>query len=68
MVADEAEPLADRGIEPGVGEGDPPVLDVAAEQLDLAPAVGQHEVVGERLLVAQEVLLDRVAPGSPGRG
>ena len=62
MVVHPAQPLADRGVEPGVGEGDPPVLDVAAQQLDLAAAVGQHEVVRQRLLVAQEVVLDRVGP------
>ena len=68
QVADPAQALADRGVEPGVGEGDPPVGDVGAEQLDLAAAVGQHEVVGHRLVVVEEVVLDRVAPGSPGRG
>jgi hypothetical protein len=33
-------------------------VDVALEQLDLPAAVTQHEVVGQRLVVGQEVLLD----------
>src|SRR6266487_19887 len=60
VLARRPQPLADVGLQSGVGEGDPPVVDVAGEQLDLAAAVAQHEVVGDGLVVVQEVLLDHV--------
>ena len=62
QVAHPAQPLADGGVEPGVGEGDPPVGDVGAQQLHPPAALGQHEVVGHRLVVVEEVVLDRVGP------
>ena len=60
---DRLQPLADRRVEAGVDEGDPPVLEVAREQLELrAVAVAlEHEVVEERLVVGEEVLLDDLA-------
>ena len=54
------EPLADQLVETRVDEGHRPVVDVAVEQLDLLAPVAEHEVVRERLVVAEEVLLDRV--------
>ena len=60
LVLDEVthptQPLADRRVEPGVDERDRPVLDVAAEQLDVATA--QDEVVAGRLGVGEEEVLD----------
>ena len=38
------------------------------EELDVAPAVREHEVVRERLVVVEEVLLDDLRPCSRGRG
>ena len=42
-------------LQPGVDEGDLPVVDVAGQQLDRLAAVGQHEVVGDGLVVVEEV-------------
>src|SRR3954453_3459816 len=61
MAADAPQPLADRRRPARVDERDPPVLDVALEQLDLAAALREDEVVLERLVVVEEVLLERVA-------
>ena len=52
--------LADDGVQPRVDERDRPVVDVALEQLDALAAVREHEVVRERLVVGEEVLLDRL--------
>ncbi len=51
------EPLADGGREARVDERDGPVVDVGLEQRHLG-AAGQHEVVGDRLVVVHEVALD----------
>jgi len=51
--------LGDVGLQAGVGEGDPPVVDVAGDEFDLL-ASGHHEIVGEGFLVVEEVLLDEV--------
>ena len=45
-------------VQSGVDERDPPVVDVGAQQLDVPPAVGQHEVVVDAFVVVEEVLLD----------
>ena len=58
---DREEPIADRRLDPGVEEGDRPVVHVAAEQLDVSLPVREHEVVRERLVVVEEVLLDSLA-------
>lgn len=50
------QPHADVGGEPGVREGDLPVVNIGLEQLRLA--VFQHKVVGQRFVVIQEVVLD----------
>ena len=50
--------LADVRLEARVHERDPPVLDVGAQQLDIAAPVGQHEVIGQRLVA--QVALDSV--------
>src|SRR5262245_21871630 len=47
-------------VQAGVDERDPPVLDVATEDLDVLATLREHEVVGQTLVVVQEVLLDRV--------
>ncbi len=53
---DAPQPLADRRVEAGVHEVDRPVPDVGGAQLHLAAA--QDEVVGRRLGVVEEVVLD----------
>ena len=70
------QPLPDRGVQAGVDESDCPVLDVACEELNVAAAVRENEIVGYRFLVREEVVLDRLAPvaeaedefGVPPRG
>ena len=54
-----AQSLADRRVQPGVDERDPPVGDVGPEQLDLAGAALEDEIVGLGLVVVQEEVLDR---------
>jgi hypothetical protein len=60
VMAHGPQALADGRVEAGVDEADPPVVDVALEQLDGAAAAAQDEVVRDGLGVAEEVLLDRV--------
>ena len=60
VLAYSTQPLADLRAQPGVDEGDAPLADVAAEELHLAAAVGQDEVVGGGLLVVEEVVLDHL--------
>ncbi len=56
------ETLADVGIQPGVDEGDLPVVDVLGDAARrLLAAAGQHEIVGDALVVVQEIVLDGVA-------
>jgi len=59
---DPAQPLTDRGVDAGVDEGDLPLADVGVEELDVLAALRHHEVVGDGLLVVQEVVLDRGPP------
>src|SRR4029077_10083106 len=54
------QPHADVGVEAGVDEGDLPVLDVAREEVDLPAALAHDEVVGDGLLVLEEIALDAV--------
>ena len=61
MPLDRLQPLADVGVEPGVDEGDPPILDVAVDQDAMSAAVREDEVVRDALLVVEEILLDQVA-------
>ena len=61
VVAHPEQALADEGPGAGVGERDPPVADVGREVLHLA-SPGEHEVVGHRLVVVEEVVLDHVRP------
>ena len=53
--------LADVGVAAGLGEGDPPAVDVALEQLDARPTLGIDEVVGQPFLVVHEIPPDHVA-------
>src|SRR5262249_29057210 len=68
LLADEVvlhglESLTDVRVQPRLNEGDPPIRDVAGvQQLPLAPALRQDKVVGDALLVVEEVLLNQVAP------
>ena len=59
-VAHRAQTLADARVQAGVHERDVPVVDVGLEQMDLRAAVRQHEVVGHRLVVGEEEVLDRL--------
>ncbi len=61
VLAHRRQALADVRAHPGVDEGDPPVLDVRVEQLEVAAAARQDEVVGDPFLVVEEVVLDDVA-------
>jgi hypothetical protein len=58
---DGLQPLADVRRDPRVNEGDAPVLDILAQQLDPARAVREHEIVRQALVVIQEIFLDGVA-------
>ena len=55
------QPLADTRVRSRVHERDAPVANVAPQQLDLAPSLRQHEVVGVALVVVAEIVLDDVA-------
>src|SRR6266849_2872711 len=55
------QPLADIRGETGIDEGDPPVVDIGAQQLDVATAPTQDEVVRHALVVVAEVPLDHVS-------
>ena len=68
VVLHSLQPLSDRGVDAGVDEGDPPVIDVRIEQLEVSPTVGQHEVIGDGLVVVEEVILHHFALVSQGRG
>src|SRR5262249_58917126 len=54
--------LGDGRLRTGVDERDAPAGDIATAELDVAPAVRKDEVVGERLVVVEEVVLDDLAP------
>ena len=58
MRSDREEPFGDGRTDAGVDEGDAPVGDVAIQKLHVAAAIREDEVVGERLAVVEEVLLD----------
>src|SRR5207245_10480664 len=45
MPLDRFEALADVGRGAGVDEGNPPIVDVAVQELELPAAAGQHEIV-----------------------
>ena len=51
---------ADVRRQAGIDEGDLPVVDVASDQLDLPPPLREDEIVGDGLVVLEEVLLDGV--------
>ena len=57
------QPLTDRGVDPGVDEGDPPLVELAREELELRTvrAAVEHEVVEHRPVVREEVVLDDFA-------
>src|SRR5215469_11305201 len=54
-----AQPLADRRMQAGVHEGNPPVGDVRLEQLNISGTAAEDEVVGPCLVVVKEEILDR---------
>ena len=58
MVAHLPETLANAGVAARVRKGDLPVLNVAAKELDLLAALGEDEVVGDRLVVVLKVAFD----------
>src|ERR1700734_1995525 len=49
-------------MQSGVDEGNPPVGYVGLEELDLAGVTFQDEIIGPRLVVVQEEILDRGGP------
>jgi hypothetical protein len=54
------EALADIGIDSGIREGDFPVVSVSVEELDVSYAGFQHKIVGETLVVIQEIVLNEI--------
>ena len=60
VVPDGFQALADVSVDAGIGEGDLPVLDVGALELEAPAPVREGEVVRERLVVLQKVALDHV--------
>ena len=60
---DGLQPLTDRRVDPGVDERDPPLVEVAREELELRTvrASVEHEVVEHRAVVREEVVLDDFA-------
>src|SRR5579862_2155636 len=56
-----AKALSDIRFDARIRKGDFPVVNVAIGKLELAAAIGKHEVVGEALIVIQEILLNCVA-------
>ena len=58
MLAHDPQALPDVVVQPGVHERDVPVVDVRLQHVDARAAVRQHEVVGHRLAVGQEEVLD----------
>ena len=63
VLLDRLQPLADRRLHAGVDEGDPPVSDVAVQELypGVGPVPLEHEVVEQGFVVVEEVLADHVA-------
>src|SRR5689334_15106654 len=53
--------LPDVGVDSGVGEGYPPIVDVAVEELKLFTATGKDEVVRHTLVIVQKVILHDVS-------
>ncbi len=60
VVPHPAQPLPDRRLDAGLSERDRPVGYVGGQQL--GPPAPQHEVVGRRLLVVEEEVLDVMRP------
>src|SRR5215207_434194 len=60
MVTNRSQPFADLAVEARVDEGDAPLADVAAQEFDVAPSVGQDEIVGMRLVVVEKELFDHL--------
>src|SRR6267378_3477292 len=50
----------DVGVEAGIHECDLPILDVAGEEIDLTAALAHDKIVGDGLVILEEVLLDAV--------
>ncbi len=63
VALDRLQALGDLRLRSGVDERDPPVADVARVELDagVGPVHPEREVVEQRLVVAEEVLLDHVS-------
>src|SRR5215467_15472503 len=49
--------LPDVGVDSSIGECDPPIMDVAVEELKFLTATGEDEVVRDTLVIVQEVVL-----------
>ena len=66
VALDGLEALGDRGVGSGVGERDSPVGGLPGQHLDVRAATValEDEVVGEGLVVVEEVLLDHLRPVS----
>ena len=61
MRLDRLEALGDSCVGAGLDERDLPVVDIAIQKLDFPATLRPDEVVGDGLVVAEEVVLDDVA-------
>src|SRR3989454_4302965 len=55
------QPLPDVRVDARIDERDPPLGDVALQQLQPSPALAEHEIARGALVVSPEVVLDDVA-------
>src|SRR5207244_3113217 len=53
--------LPDVGRQAGIDERDAPIIDIAAQELDVSTAAAQYEVIGDALVVIAEIALDDIA-------
>src|SRR5712692_1464455 len=60
MTSNCEQKLADVRREAGIDEGDAPIVDIGAQQLDVPAAPAEDEVVGHTLVVVAEVAFDHV--------
>jgi hypothetical protein len=60
MLAHSQQPLTYVRMHAGIHEGNAPVVDIAGVKLNLAPTLGQGEIVGHAFVVIQKVIADEV--------
>ena len=60
MRLDKAQAVRDRRTQSSIDKGDLPVVDVSLHEFELPAALREHEVVGYRFFVLEEVVLDDI--------